>query len=174
MSSTPILLIGGGMIAHDQILPALYQMQREGRIGDITVCAQHGRTVRALAEAPTLTKAFPDRSFRPLPDYRGGDAGQRQPDLYKKALGELPPLSVVIVATPDQTHYPIVMDALRAGQHVCCVKPLVLDVRQSIEIEAEAHQRGLLVAVEYHKRFDPRSQTARTRYRQGMFGDLKT
>jgi predicted dehydrogenase len=173
MTSTPILLVGGGMIAHDQILPALYQMQREGRIGELSVCAQHGRTVQALAEAPALQKAFPDRSFHPLPDYRKGDGATRQPELYKQALQQLPPRSVVVVATPDQTHYPIVMDALKAGQHVCCVKPLVLDAAQSLEIEEEANRRGLLVAVEYHKRFDPRSQMARTRYRQGLFGDLK-
>lgn len=173
MTPTPVLLIGGGMIAHDQILPALYQMQRENRIGEITVCAQHGRSVQALAEAPALRTAFPDRSFRPLPDYTQGDAAGRQPELYKQALAELPPRSVAVVATPDQTHYAIVMAALRAGQHVCCVKPLVLDVRQSLEIEQEADRRGLLVAIEYHKRFDPRSQMARTRYRQGLFGELK-
>ncbi len=161
------------MIAHDQILPALYQMQREGRIGEITVCAQHGRTVQSLAEAPTLRKAFPERSFRPLPDFTQGDVSDRQPDLYKKALAQLPPRSVVVVATPDQTHHRLVLDALRAEQHVCCVKPLVLDVRQSLEIEQEAGKRGLLVGVEYHKRFDPRSQMARARYRQGLFGDLK-
>ena len=171
--STPILLIGGGMIAHDQILPTLYQMQREGRIGDVTVCAQHGRSVKALSQAATLTKAFPDRSFRPLPDYTTGDIDACHPELYKQALAELPPRSVAIVATPDQTHYPIVMDALRSEQHVCCVKPLVLDVSQSIKIEREAQKRGLLVSVEYHKRFDPRSQMARTRARQGFFGDFK-
>ncbi len=169
----PILMIGGGMIAHDQILPTLYQMQREERIGEITVCAQHGRTVKALAEAPTLRKAFPDRSFRPLPDYTRGDGAERQPDLYQQALADAPPRSVAIVATPDQTHYRIVMDALRADQHVCCVKPLVLSVAQSVEIEQEAEKRGLLVAVEYHKRFDPRSQMARARHRQGLFGELK-
>lgn len=173
MPSTPVLLIGGGMIAHDQILPTLYQMQREERIGDITVCAQHGRTVRALAEAPTLRNAFPDRSFRPLPDYTAGGADERRSELYKEALAELPPRSVVVVATPDQTHYSIVMDALRADQHVCCVKPLVLKTEQSHEIEREAKRRGLLVGVEYHKRFDPRSQLARTKFRQGLFGELK-
>ncbi len=170
---TPVLLIGGGMIAHDQILPTLYQMQRESRIGDITVCAQHGRTVQALAEAPTLQRAFPDRSFRPLPDYTSGDLDEHRPDLYQQALEQLPARGVVLIATPDQTHHSIVMNALRAGQHVCCVKPLVLDVAQSIEIEQEAQRRGLLVGVEYHKRFDPRSQMARTRFRQGLFGDFK-
>jgi predicted dehydrogenase len=170
---TPVLLIGGGMIAHDQILPALYQMQREKRIGEITVCAQRASSVKSLAEAPALTRAFPGQSFRPLPDFRSEPADTKDPGRYQQALAELPPRSVVIVATPDQTHYPLVMDALRADQHVICVKPLVLDVRQSLEIEAEAEKRGLFVGVEYHKRFDPRSLMARARFRQGLFGELK-
>ena len=34
-----VLLLGGGMITHDQILPSLYQLQRQGRIGEIS-CAR--------------------------------------------------------------------------------------------------------------------------------------
>ena len=30
-----VTLIGGGMIAHDQILPSFYHLQRAGRIGGI-------------------------------------------------------------------------------------------------------------------------------------------
>ena len=40
MSNKPqVTVVGGGMITHDQILPSLYQLQRVGRIGDVTVCA---------------------------------------------------------------------------------------------------------------------------------------
>ena len=46
-----ILVVGGGMIVHDQLLPSLYQLQRLGRIGEISVCAQRGATVSALAAA---------------------------------------------------------------------------------------------------------------------------
>jgi D-galacturonate reductase len=49
----------------------------------------------------------------------------------------------------------------------------VLEYRQAVEIAAESRQRGLLVAVEYHKRFDDRSLMARRRYRQGMFGEFR-
>jgi D-galacturonate reductase len=173
VSGTPVLMVGGGMIAHDQILPALYQMQREGRIGEITVCAQHGRTVKALAEAPAIRRAFPGQSFLALPDFARGDLTGPHPDLYREAIAQLPPRSVVIAAVPDQMHHPVVMAALEADQHVCCVKPLALDVQHSIEIEQEARQRGLLVGVEYHKRFDYRSIMARDRYRQGLFGEFK-
>ncbi len=170
--ATPILLIGAGMIAHDQIMPTLFQMQREERIGGITVCSQRRRSVLALAEAPALRRAFPDQAFTELPD-GSADVDSSHADLYKTALAAMPQRSVAVVAVPDQMHYPIVMEALRNHQHVCCVKPLVLDVAQSVEIEEEARNRGLLVGIEYHKRFDPRSLMARDRFRQGLFGDLK-
>ena len=172
MAETPVLLIGAGMIAHDQILPTLLQMRREGVIGEVSVCSQRNRSVQELGDAPAIRKAFPDIGFTPV-TAPGSDPDTPHPDLYKTALEALPPRSVVVVAVPDQFHREIVLDALRADQHVCCVKPLVLSVAHSREIEREAAARGLLVGVEYHKRFDPRSLMARDRYRQGLFGDFR-
>jgi predicted dehydrogenase len=56
---------------------------------------------------------------------------------------------------------------------VLSVKPLVLRAAHSVEIERQARARSLLVAVEYHKRFDDRSLLARRRYREGLFGEFK-
>jgi D-galacturonate reductase len=88
-------------------------------------------------------------------------------------IDRLPPHSVVVIAVPDPLHYEITMHALRRDQHVCVVKPLVLTVRESREIEREARERGLVVGIEYHKRFDDRSLMARQRYRAGLFGEFK-
>jgi predicted dehydrogenase len=49
----------------------------------------------------------------------------------------------------------------------------VLTAKQSIAIEEAARKRSLVVAVEYHKRFDDRSLMARRRYRAGVFGEFK-
>jgi D-galacturonate reductase len=166
----PVLIIGGGMITHDQILPAVFHMQRKGEIGEVTVCAQHGRTVKALRDAPAIVRAFPGQSFRAFPD---PDSEGPQPKLYKTLLSQLPPGSIVIVALPDQLHFEATMSALRHGHHVLCVKPLVLTARESIEIETEARSRGLFVGVEYHKRFDDRAHKARQFYRAGRFGEFK-
>ncbi len=171
-SDTPVLLIGAGMIAHDQIVPTLLQMRREGVIGRVSVCSQRNRSVRALAQAPALRRAFPDVGFDQVLDSSAG-ANERRPDHYRHALAGLPERSVVVVAVPDQLHRKIVLECLRANQHVCCVKPLVLRVEHSLEIESEARDRGLLVGVEYHKRFDPRSLMARDRYRAGQFGEFR-
>ena len=53
-SATPVLLIGAGMIAHDQVLPALLQMRREAAIGEVAVCSRRARSTHALDRAPAI------------------------------------------------------------------------------------------------------------------------
>ena len=171
MSAPQVLIVGGGMITHDQLLPSLYQLQRKGRVGEISVCALNGRAWRSLAEADDIVRAFPGQSFRGYPE--GGDADRAQPDLYRELIARMPPRQIVVVAVPDQLHYPVIQTALRHDQHVCTVKPLVLKHSEAQEIEREAHSRGLVVGIEYHKRFDDRSLMARRRYREGRFGEFR-
>ncbi len=72
MTKPDIALIGGGMIAHDQILPSLYQLQRLDRIGGIVVCARRAETLDSLAANENIKRAFPGHSFmRALEPYRG-------------------------------------------------------------------------------------------------------
>ena len=171
MSNPQILIVGGGMITHDQLLPAAYHLQRQGRLGEISVCSQRPRTVRALAASPTLTEAFPGQSFRAYPE--GGDPDEAQPELFREVIGRMKPGGIVVVAVPDQLHFEVILAALRHGQHVCAVKPLVLRYEEALEIQREAYERGLLVGVEYHKRFDDRNLLARRKYRAGLFGEFK-
>ena len=166
-----VLIVGAGMIVHDQILPSLYQLQRLGRIGAISICAQHRRSCEALRTAADLAEAFPGQSFQPYPD--SGDPNHRHPELFREAIGRMAPGNIVVAAVPDQLHYEVIMAALRAGQHVCAVKPLVLKHAQAVEIASEAYARGLVVGVEYHKRFDDRSLMARRKYREGQFGEFR-
>jgi predicted dehydrogenase len=161
MTAPAVLLIGGGMIAHDQILPSLYELQRRAVVDGIAVCARHASTLDSLASSETLRRAFPDRSFT------------RVLEPYAEALAKMPSRSIAIIALPDHIHYEAVMAALRADQHVICVKPLVLRAVESVEIEREARARSLFVGIEYHKRFDDRSLMARLRYRDGKFGEFR-
>ena len=171
MTQPQILIVGGGMITHDQILPAVFAMQRRGEVGKVLVCAQHGRTAANLATAPAIVKAFPDQSFEAYPGPAGGN--EAHPELFKSVIAQLPERQIVIVALPDQLHFEAVMTALKHDQHVICVKPLVLTVRESVEIENEARSRGLLCVIEYHKRFDDRAHKARRFFRDGLFGEFK-
>ncbi len=170
--SAKVLIVGGGMITHDQLLPSVLQMQRRGEVGEVRVVARDSQTIKALRDAPAILRAFPDRTFQCFPDPDSEDKTP-QPALYKELIAAMPPRNIVIIALPDQLHYEGVMTALKHDQHVCCVKPLVLTARQSMEIEQEAFDRGLVVGIEYHKRFDDRSLRARTAYGNGLFGDFR-
>jgi predicted dehydrogenase len=161
VSAPGILVIGGGMIVHDQILPSLYHLQRLGRIGAITICARRGETFEALVDSDPLRRAFPGRTFHPAIEP------------FRQAMRRLAPRQIVFVALPDQLHHEAIMAALDRDQHVCTVKPLVLEARQGREIAAEAARRDLVVAIDYHKRFDDRSLMARRLYREGRFGEFR-
>lgn len=167
-----VTIVGGGMITHDQLLPSLYHMQRQGLVGEITICALSARPLKQLAESPLLLRAFPGQSFRAQPPLEG-DPEATYPELFREVIAAMPPRNLVVVAVPDHLHYEVIMTALRHNQHVCTVKPLVLKAAQALEIEQEAYSRGLVVGVEYHKRFDDRALLARRRYREGKFGEFR-
>ena len=156
-----VFVAGGGMILQDQILPSLYQLQRTSLVGEITICARHAPTLETLRQTEKIRRAFPHSTFKAL-------TGSFDDVMY-----DLVPGNLVIVALPDQLHYPAVMQALAQEQHVLCVKPLVLKVNESEAIEKESRARARLVAVEYHKRFDDRSLMARQRYRAGLLGEFR-
>lgn len=155
-----VTMLGAGMIAHDQILPSLYHLQRLGRVGSIQICSLKDSTLGALAAAPSLLRAFPGQSF----------TGRLEP--YRDVIAALPPGELVVVALPDHLHCDAVRASIAQGQHVLCVKPLVLTVEETRIIEREAREAGVMVAIEYHKRFDDRSLMARHAYRAGRFGQF--
>jgi len=168
-----VLIVGGGMITNDLILPAVYHLQRLGKIKNISVCALNGKPIKELSENAIIKNAFPNSSFTPYPDYTSVDENEMFPELYKDVLAEMSPGNLIIVATPDQTHYQIIKDSLAADQHTITVKPLVLKYSEAMELEEIAKEKGLFLGVEYHKRMDDRALMARQHYREGHFGEFR-
>jgi predicted dehydrogenase len=166
-----VLIIGGGMITNDLILPSVYHLQRLGTVGKIRVCALNSPPLKALKESREMLEAFPGQDFEAFPALTE-PADKLFPNLAKELLASAAPRQAVIVAVPDQFHYAMVKECLQRDQHVLCVKPLVLKYEQAVEIEKLAMEKGLFVGVEYHKRFDRRSLVARRQYRLGHFGDF--
>lgn len=167
-----VVIVGGGMITNDQILPSIYHLQRLGHVGTIRICALNSPPLRALATAPAFAEAFPGQSFEAYPALDQAP-DKMFPDMFKELIASLPPRNLVVVAVPDHFHNPVIRLALSHNQHVLSVKPLVLKYADSVEIEHLARSRGLFVGVEYHKRFDRRSLEARLQYRRGRFGQFR-
>lgn len=165
-----LTIVGAGMIVHDLILPAVYHLQRLGYVKNISVCGTRAASLQALKDNAIIKEAFPGQDFKPYPDLDSAPADNRQ--LYKEVLAEKDPYQMVIVALPDQLHYPVLMDVLDYDQHVLSVKPLVLNFKHGVEIARKAKARGLFVGIEYHKRFDRRALMARRNYLSGDLGEF--
>jgi len=75
-------------------------------------------------------------------------------------------IQAVVVATPAETHYAIVREALEAGKHVYVEKPLVLDEAQGRELIRLAADKGLTLMVghllHYHPAFLRLGELVRT------------
>jgi predicted dehydrogenase len=166
-----VTIIGGGMITNDLILPSIYHLQRTGVVKNINICALNSSPLRALKKNPDFKRAFPGQTFTPYPSL-SGPARANFPGLYKKVLSKMEPRNAVVVAVPDQLHYPVIREVLKKNQHILSVKPLVLKYEQAAEIEKIARKKGLFIGIEYHKRFDRRSLIAKRDYELGNFGEF--
>jgi predicted dehydrogenase len=81
-------------------------------------------------------------------------------------------VDVVIIATPHWHHAALAMEALRAGLHVVCEKPLTVTSAQADEVlKAAKESRGLLTCV-FQSRFEPVFQQTKALLTSGEFGPI--
>ncbi|MGC8631827.1 MAG: Gfo/Idh/MocA family protein [Thermoprotei archaeon] len=85
---------------------------------------------------------------------------------YEKLL-ENEDIQAVFVLTDKHSHFPIVMDALKAGKHVFVEKPLATRYSDAIKIAQEAKNRSLVTFVGYMKRYDAGMRLAREKILAG-------
>jgi predicted dehydrogenase len=78
----------------------------------------------------------------------------------------------VLICTPPYTHDEIARQALRAGRHVLCEKPLATTVPAAWEMVAEAERAGRVLKCGFNYRFHPAIQRARTLLQDGQLGRL--
>jgi predicted dehydrogenase len=81
-------------------------------------------------------------------------------------------VDVVHLATPNDLHYPQATQALEAGKHVVCEKPLALTSAESAELLELAERSGLVHCTNFNVRFYPLVQEARERVRAGELGEI--
>lgn len=147
----------------------LFDLRRRGLVDRILLVGRDGRRFpairRHLQQMIANRYAGLDITTETFPSDECTD-----PRAYSVAIQSLPAGSVVIVATPDETHAEIALEALRRDHHVLVLKPLTKTVAAHAELIVEAHRRGLLIAADYHKRFDPIYADARDRIR--TLGDM--
>ncbi len=87
-------------------------------------------------------------------------------------LIEAPDIDVVHVCTPNATHFGLVEQALGAGKHVVCEKPLATSAAEAARLDELADQAGVVGAVPFVYRYYPMVREVRERVRRGEAGRL--
>ena len=90
---------------------------------------------------------------------------------YQVALKD-PEVEAVWVLTPNYAHYTITMDALKAGKHVMCEKPITVNYKLSCEMAEEAKKQGKILNIGVCNRYHKSVEMLEQMNREGKFGNI--
>lgn len=77
---------------------------------------------------------------------------------------------VYISTTPEQTHFPIARDCLKAGKHVLLEKPIALELWEADELIEIARRNHVKFTIGYSQRFNPKIAYAKKKIADGTLG----
>lgn len=90
---------------------------------------------------------------------------------YRKLL-EDKSIDGVVVATPLNSHYPIVMDAFDAGKHIFCEKSIGYTIEECYNMYVRHKETGQIFFTGQQRLFDPRYLKAMEMVHAGTFGEI--
>jgi len=82
-------------------------------------------------------------------------------------------VDAVSIVTPDASHMPLSLEALKAGKHVLCEKPLALTFEDARKMASAANRAGLINMVNFSYRNGPAIHQARKMVEQGKIGNVR-
>ena len=149
MNKTVIAVVGCGRIASQAHFPAFAQMDN---IRIKYACDLIEEKAQAMKDT------YPELVEQVIVD-------------YKVALAD-PEVDVVYVLTPNYAHYTVTMDALQAGKHVFCEKPITINYALSCEMAEAANKAGKMLNIGVCNRYHKSVEMLEEMNREGKFGKL--
>ena len=142
-----VAFIGAGTIVQRAHIPSF---QRIPHVETVAVCDVNLARAQAVADEAHIPLAFAD---------------------HQQMLAEVQP-DIVVIATPNIFHTPMSVDALEAGAHVLCEKPLALSYTDAKCMMEKAAQVGRVLTVGTHYRWSTPMRTAKAHVDAGFFGEI--
>jgi predicted dehydrogenase len=140
-----------GVIGTGFIGPAHIEALRRTGLADVVALADVNDAV-AKSKAEELS----------IPDYYGD---------YKQLIAR-PDIDVVHVCTPNHLHYKMSKEAMEAGKHVVCEKPLSMNSGEARELVEIAKQKNVVNAIHFNLRFYPVVRHVKAMIDSGELGEI--
>ena len=149
MRKVRIGIIGCGGIANNKHMPALRKIPEVEMVAFCDIVEE--RAVKAAADYGTPdAKVYTD---------------------YKELLKD-ESIEVVHVLTPNRDHSYITVDALEAGKHVMCEKPMAINTAEAQKMVDAAKRTGKKLTIGYQSRFRPDSMYLKQACENGELGEI--
>lgn len=140
-------MIGTGAVSRIVHLPSL-KSHPHAKV--IALCGLNQERAQEVAKEFDIPKVFSD--YREMIDKAG--------------------IAAVVIATPNNLHYSMIMDALEAKLHVLCEKPLALNLQQAKEVCEKAEAAGVKHMTFFNLRWDPGHRYFKELIDNGYVGKL--
>lgn len=83
-----------------------------------------------------------------------------------------PAIDLVVIASPNATHAPLAIAALRAGRHVVVDKPFAIDLGEAKQVADVARASDRLLTVFHNRRWDADFLAMQSLLAEGTLGDI--
>ncbi len=149
MSKIKVGIIGCGGIANAKHLPAL---MKNADVQVIAFCDIIEQSARETAQ-------------------KFGGADAKVYTDYKELLKD-ESIATVHVCTPNKSHCVISVDAMNAGKHVLCEKPMAKTYAEAKQMVEVSQQTGKILTIAYQNRFNLAPQYAKSMVKNGELGEI--
>lgn len=132
---------------------------------------KHMPSIKAvnMADMVAFCDLIEERAVKAAKEY--GVPGAKVYTDYKELLAD-PEIDVVHVCTPNRSHADISIDAMHAGKHVMCEKPMAKSAADARRMVAAAKETGKKLTIGYQHRHKAEAQYVKKVIERGDLGDM--
>lgn len=134
-----------------------------------------GYGLGGMAFHAPLIDAVPELELAAVATSRADQVQARYPGMQVTDAVVLiadPSIALIVISTPNDSHFPLARAALEAGKHVVIDKPFTNNVADGEALMALAAARGLVLAAFHNRRWDGDFLTVRKLLESGRLGDV--
>jgi scyllo-inositol 2-dehydrogenase (NADP+) len=125
--------------------------------------------------APVI-RAVPDLRLAAILERKGNEAAEKYPDIrIVRSLDELlamKKIRLIVIATPNDTHYSFARQCLEAGRDVVVDKPFAATLEEAKALVEMAKETGRVLTVYQNRRYDGDFQAIRQLVADGTLGRI--
>ncbi len=114
-----------------------------------------------------VTELDPERLKVATTDFPGIETYSSLGEMLKKS-----DVNLITIITPHNSHAPLALQALKAGRHVVCEKPLAITTAECDAMIAAAKKSGVIISTYHNRHWDGWIMQALKHQKEGLFGDI--